>query len=148
MTEHITERVEIMLQDRMQFEATNADQVRVTLDAPARHGGGGAGFGPMELLLVGLGTCTGMDVISILRKKRQAVTEYTVVVDGVRAGEHPKVFTDITIRHILRGSDLSEEAVRRSIELSETTYCPAFAMLRQAAHISSSYEILAASPRD
>src|SRR5579859_5336299 len=118
MAEHETQRVEIMLQHGMQFEATNMDGVRVTLDAPAHHGGSGAGIGPMQMILIGLGTCTGMDVISILRKKRQDVTEYSVIVDGVRAEEYPKVFTDITIRHIVRGNNVSEEAVRRSIELS------------------------------
>lgn len=148
MTLSTTEGVEIVLQDGMRFEAQGEDGISVMLDSSPDHGGVGAGFRPLELVLVGLGGCTAMDVISILRKKRQEVSGYRVEVSGERAAGHPRVFTRITIRHILRGDNLTEEAVRRSIALSESKYCPAFAMLEQMAAISSSFEIQHAPPAD
>jgi putative redox protein len=140
--------IEVTLQSGMHFEAVGAEGISVPLDSAPQHGGVGAGVRPMELLLAGLGGCTGMDVISILRKKRQNVTAYRVEVSGVQAQEYPHVFTEISIRHVLAGHDLSDEAVRRAIELSEKKYCPAFAMLEKAAHITSSYEIHPAGASD
>lgn len=148
MGETITEGVELTLQEGMCFQATNTEGVVVTLDAPARYGGSGEGMGPMEMVLVALGACTGMDVISILRKKRQEITGYSILVDGDRAPGDPKVFVEIRVRHIIQGNAVSEEAVRRSIELSETKYCPVSAMLKQTVAISSTYEIQPAAPLD
>jgi len=132
--------VELVLQDRMHFEARNARGATSSLDA-APPGGEGIALTPMEYLLAGLGGCTAMDVINILRKKRLAVTDYRLEVEGVRAQFHPNVYTDITIRHIVTGLNIPEEAVQRSIELSEEKYCSAYAMLRQAARISTSFEV-------
>lgn len=140
--------VTITLQSGMRFDATGADGTVVQLDSDPVHGGGPGGFRPMEMLLVGLGSCTGMDVISILRKKRQKVTAYTVQVWGTQADTYPHVFTELFIRHIFRGNNLSDIAVRRAVELSESKYCPAFAMLQKAAPISSTIEIHPASPPD
>ena len=148
MAQPTINRVEIDLQDRMRFQALNPDRVSVTLDASPEYGGSGGAFSPMEMLLIGLGACTAMDVISILRKKRQDVTGYRVEVEGVRAGQHPKTFTEISLRHIVQGNNVSEEAVRHSIELSETKYCSAFAMLQHAAQISSTFEVHPAVPVD
>jgi len=139
--ERISSTVEIDLHAGMHFVAVGADGVAVSLDADPEHGGKGLGFRPLELLLVGLGSCTGMDVVSILRKKRQHLSRYLVEVSATQAETHPHVFTSIHIHHILEGDDVQEEAVKRSIELSETTYCPAFAMLSKATPITSSYEI-------
>lgn len=140
--------VEITLQGEMRFEARGRDRVQLTLDAPPQHGGRGPAYHPMELLLVALGSCTGMDVISILRKKRQDVTGYRIEVSGVQQDAHPRVYTQISIRHIVRGNNVSEEAVRRSIELSETKYCGAYAMLSQTARITSTFEVLPPAPPD
>jgi putative redox protein len=96
----------------------------------------------MELLLVGLGGCTGMDVISILRKMRQNVTGYEVRLRGERAADHPKVFTSIFVEHVVRGRGLSGESVRRAVELSATRYCSAAAMLGKVAHIEESYRMI------
>jgi putative redox protein len=85
-----------------------------------------------------------MDVISILRKKRQAVTDYRLEVQGVKASEHPKVYTEITVHHIVTGHTISEEAVRHAIELSEEKYCSAHAMLRQATQIRTTFEVRSA----
>jgi putative redox protein len=134
-------RVDVALIEGMHFEATAADGVSVSVDAPSAPGSPPAGPSPMEMLLIGLGGCTGMDVISILRKKRQQVTAYRVEVSAEMSTEYPHVYTEIAIRHVVQGSGLSEEAVRHSIELSETKYCGAHAMLGKAAAISSTYEI-------
>lgn len=89
-----------------------------------------------------------MDVISILRKKRQQVTAYYIEVSGLQADSYPHVYTEIDIRHTLHGLDLSPIAVQRSIELSEARYCAAYAMLHQSARITSSFEIHPAAPAD
>jgi len=99
----------------------------------------------MELLLVGLAGCTGMDVISILRKKRQDVTAYEVHITGVRAEEHPMVFVEITVEHIVTGHRIQPEAVARAIELSEGRYCGAGAMLGKVAHLTHTYHIVEAA---
>jgi putative redox protein len=97
---------------------------------------------PVELLLIALGSCTAVDVVSILRKKRERVTDYRVEVSGERRAEHPRSFTRLFVRHILRGHKLSEKAVVQAIELSETKYCSVAATLRPAAEIVTSYEII------
>jgi putative redox protein len=129
----------------MRFDAESGSGHHVTLDA-AEHGGGqNAGFRPMELLLVGLAGCTGMDVISILRKKREPVTGYEVHVRGVRAEEHPMVFVEITVEHEVFGHHIQPEAVARAIELSEERYCGAGAMLGKVAHLTHTYRIVEAA---
>lgn len=96
---------------------------------------------PMELLLMALGTCTAVDVVEILRKKRERVTDYHVEVRGWRRQEHPRAYTMFEVRHFLRGHALSEKAVAQAIELSDTKYCSVAATLRPAAEIVTSYEI-------
>ena len=100
-------------------------------------------FQPLELLLVGLGGCTAMDVVSILQKKRQPFTSLHVNVTGERATEHPKTYTRIHLEYVVTGDSVDPRAVERSIELSQTKYCPATAMLGKAAHLTSSFRIVA-----
>jgi putative redox protein len=88
------------------------------------------------LFAVGLVGCTGMDVISILQKKRQDVTEFEVSAEIERAEEHPKVFTKIILEYKVTGKNLDQKAVERAVELSETRYCGAQAMLAKTAEIS------------
>lgn len=97
---------------------------------------------PMELLLIALGSCTAVDVVSILKKKRERLTDYRVEVRGERRSEHPRSYTRLEVRHILRGHKLSEKSVAQAIELSETKYCSVAATLRPAAEIVTSYEII------
>ena len=112
--------------------------VRVVLD----NGPDAQGPTPMDALLGVLGACTAMDVISILRKKRQAVTGYEVLVSGERRmGEHPRVYTRIEIVHRVRGRGVSPAAVEEAVRLSDTRYCPVHAMLEPAVTITSRYEI-------
>jgi putative redox protein len=99
----------------------------------------------MELLLVGLGGCTGMDVISILRKKREPVTGYEVHVSGIRAEDHPMVFVEITVEHIVTGHEIQPEAVARAIQLSKERYCGAGAMLGKVAHLTHTFRIVEAA---
>src|SRR5438105_3052414 len=97
---------------------------------------------PMELLLIALGSCTGVDVVSILKKKRQQVTGYHVEVTGQRREEHPHSYTQLNVKHVVRGHGISREAVARAIELSDTKYCSVAASLRGTAKIVNSYEII------
>ena len=97
---------------------------------------------PMELLLIALGSCTGVDVISILKKKRQKVTDYRIEVSGERREEFPRSYTQLNVKHIVRGRGLSEAAVARAIELSDQKYCSVAATLRDSAEIVTSYEIV------
>jgi putative redox protein len=143
MAEQMTATVR--LETGMRFDAEAGSGHHVILDA-AEHGGGqNAGFRPMELLLVGLGGCTGMDVISILRKKRQHVTGYEVHVSGIRAEENPMVFVEITVEHIVTGHHVQPEAVARAIQLSEGRYCGAGAMLGKVAHLTHTFRIVEAA---
>ncbi len=97
---------------------------------------------PVEILLVALGSCTAVDVIGILQKKRQKVTNYSVEVSGTRRDEYPRSYTSMKVHHILTGSGLSAKAIAQAIELSETKYCSVAATLRPTVEIKSSFEII------
>jgi len=97
---------------------------------------------PMELLLLALGGCTGVDVISILKKQRQQVTGYRIEVHGDRREEFPRAYTRLYVKHIITGHAISEQAVARAIELSDQKYCSVAATLRGTAEIITSYEII------
>lgn len=99
------------------------------------------GVRPMELIAIGLAGCTAMDVISILQKKQQKVTQFEVRVDAPRSSDHPKVFTSAVVTYIITGKDVDEDAILRAIELSATKYCPVQAMLEQAFPVDLRYEI-------
>ena len=96
---------------------------------------------PMELLLIALGGCTAVDVVSILKKKRERVTDYRVEVRGQRRDEHPRAYTRIEVRHVVRGRGLSERAVAAAVELSETKYCSVAATLRPGVELVTTYEV-------
>jgi putative redox protein len=119
----------------LQFVARAEGGPAVVMDSPDS----GAGASPMALLLMGTAGCTAVDVISILRKKRMAVTGFTVNVSGTRADDYPRPFTDIHIEYVVCGTDINPEGVRKAIALSETKYCGAMASLN--AHITSSFRI-------
>jgi putative redox protein len=98
--------------------------------------------GPAEMLLIALGGCTGVDVVSVLKKKRQAVTAYRVEISGERRDEHPRNFTKMKVHHIIHGRGVNPEAVARAIELSEEKYCSVAATLRPTVEIHSTFEII------
>src|SRR3989442_15119434 len=97
---------------------------------------------PMELLLIALGSCTGVDVILILKKKRQRVTDYRIEVSGERREEFPRRYTRLFMKHIVSGHGVSEQAVAQAIELSDQKYCSVAGGLRGSAEIVTSYEII------
>lgn len=113
----------------------------VMMDAGENTGGADAGARPLELVLMGLGGCTSMDVLTILQKKRIELDDFEVQLEADRAEEHPRVFTNIRIKFIFYGKNIPAEAVQRAIELSETKYCSVSAMLSKTAKISIDYEI-------
>ena len=129
-------------QKRMSFVGTGRVGLTVPIDTNPENGGDNTGFSPMELLLVGLGGCTGMDVISILEKKRQKVSRFEIRLNGVRTAEHPKVFTHIVLEYVLSGDALDPAAVERAVELSETKYCAAMAMMSKTAQIERKITIV------
>ncbi len=114
------------------------------LGADPNIGGLNDGFRPLELLAVGLAGCTGMDVISILEKKRQPVAAFEVRVHADQAEEHPHVFTKVLIEYVVTGAGVEREAVERAVALSTTKYCSAQAMLRKAAPIETKITIVEA----
>ncbi len=129
--------------DGMQFVGDTGTGHAVVMDAAGSVGGKDTGARPMELLLVGLGGCTGMDVVSILKKKKQALTGLTLNVKGkwVEGDKYPKFFEGIELEYVIKGKDISEEAVKRAIELSEEKYCSVAASLRGTSKITTKYRI-------
>ena len=121
----------------LSFSGTADSQFTLPLGSTPDVGGANDGFRPMELFLVGLAGCTGMDVISILKKKRQDVRSFEVRVSAERAQEHPKGFARIQIEYIVSGKQVDPAAVERAVELSATKYCPAQAMLSPVVPIQS-----------
>lgn len=124
----------------MSFEGETPSGHRVALDAAAEAGGQNQGSRPMELVLVALSGCTGMDVVSILRKMKQEFTEFSITAEGERTPEHPKVYTEITLVYSLKGPALDPAKVARAISLSEEKYCSVSAMLTET-KINLTYEV-------
>lgn len=118
---------------------------RVVMDGPPDGGGRNLGPRPMEMLLLGMGGCTVYDVVSILKKSRQPVTDCKVELSAERAGTDPKVYTKIHAHFIVSGDGLDEKAVARAISLSADKYCSASIMLGKTATITHDYEIVSAA---
>ncbi len=127
---------EITWQGQMAFVGAGmGSKFPVPMDAGPEVGGAGRGARPMELLLIALGGCTGMDVVSILKKMRQELTDYRIRIRGERAPEHPRAYTHITVEHIIRGRNLNPELVEKAVRLSETKYCSVMASLDKTIRI-------------
>ena len=135
-----TESASVSLAKGMHFVG-EIDGFSIDTDAKEEAGGVGAGPDPVRFLLLGLAGCTAMDVISILRKKRQEVVGLEVEVHGSRVDEHPKVYEQIEVIYRVEGKGVDAKALERAIELSETRYCPVMAMVSKTAKIVSRYEI-------
>lgn len=129
----------------MSFEGSADTGFTVPLGASPKVGGENDGFRPMELMAVSLAGCTAMDVISIMRKKRQEITAYEVSVQTDLAEQHPKVFTQASILYKVTGKEIDEAALRRAIQLSAERYCPAQGMLDKVMPIELRYEIYEAN---
>lgn len=124
---------------RSLIEARTEHNQLISMDADPPEGDDSAA-GPKEALLAALAGCTGMDVASLLRKKRQVADAYELAISGESAREHPRVFTAIIVEHRVSG-DVEAEALRRSIELSATRYCPVNAMLSATATVEHRYRL-------
>jgi putative redox protein len=124
------------------FTAKNEKGLSVNFDAPIPNGGEETALSPMENVLASLAACSSYHVVSILRKKRQDLSDYSVEMTADRREEPPRIFTNIHLKYIIKGKNISKEAVETAIRLSEEKYCSVGGMLKNAAKITSSYEIL------
>ena len=131
----------VLWHEGLTFTGTADSGFTLALGADPGVGGADDGFRPMELMALSLAGCTAMDVISILRKKRQEITAFEVRVRAQRAQEHPKVFTSAVIEYEVTGHGIQESALRRSIELSAQQYCPAQGMLAKVMPMKLDYLI-------
>ena len=128
--------------DGLQFVGEAASGHAIVMDGDKEVGGRNTGARPMELLLIGLGGCSGMDVVSILKKKKQEINGVEIKVKGEKAENYPKKFTDMDIEFIVRGRNVSDDAVKRAVELSMEKYCSVKATLEGSAKITWSYKII------
>lgn len=136
------DKVHVRLTGKRQLVAWDEAGHGVVMDARSEYSGEGSGVRPLELVLYGLAGCTAMDVISILEKKRQDVRGIEIRVEGdQRTDEYPKIYTEIRLHYIVTGFGVSEEAVRRSIELSEEKYCSVGGMLGPQVAVVTSFEV-------
>lgn len=127
MTERKSARVE-WKGELLQFKGVLGSGYDLDLGSPAGEEAGS----PMELLLAGVAGCTAMDVVHVLRKMRQPFTGLAVEIEGVRADEHPKVYTEVEIVYVVQGENVDPAAVEKAIRLSQETYCSASVMFREA----------------
>lgn len=128
--------------DGMAFVGETESGHAVVMDGAPEFGGRNLGPRPMEMLLLGLGGCTGFDVVAILKKARQPVLDCEVLMEAVRSEKVPKVFTEIAVHFRVYGSGLAEKQVARAVELSATRYCSASMMLGASARITHDFEII------
>jgi putative redox protein len=129
-------------QRNFRFIGKDENNLTVSFDTAIKSGGEGTALSPMETLLACLGACTGMDIVLVMKKKRQNLIKFSVEVIGHRRDEDPMIYTDIEMKYILTGKGLNKEAVERAIELSEEKYCSVGGMLKKAASIRTTYEIV------
>jgi putative redox protein len=120
----------------------------LVMDGPPESGGRNLGPRPMEMLLIGMGGCTAFDIVLILKKARQQVTDCVVEIEAERADTVPKVFTRIHVHFIVTGFGLSDKQVARAVELSAEKYCSASIMLGKTANITHDYRIIEATTGD
>lgn len=130
----------------MQFVGQGESGHAIVMDSGSDVGGHNTGLRPSELLLIGIGGCSGMDIISILKKKRQQVTSFEINITGSKADEHPKKYTSINVEYVVKGRDIAEEAVQKAVQLSMDKYCSVKATLEGSAIVTFSYKILREEP--
>ena len=134
-------KARVKLVDGMTFMGESNSGHGVVIDAAPEVGGRNLGARPMELVLMGMGACSAIDVIHILRKSRQPIVGCVVELDADRAAEDPKVFTRIHLHYVVTGTGLATAQIERAIKLSNDKYCSATAMLAKTAAVTSDYEI-------
>lgn len=134
-------KARVQLVEGMTFVAESGSGHAVVVDAAPDVGGRNLGARPMELVLMGTGTCSAIDVVHILRKSRQAVTGCVIELESERATEDPKVFTKIHMHYVVTGKALAAAQVERAIKLSKEKYCSATAIMAHTAEVTYDYEI-------
>lgn len=127
--------------DNMSFVGESGSGHAIVMDGPPELGGRNLGIRPMEMLLLGLGGCSSFDVVLILQKSKQQVTDCEVLIEAERAEQDPKVFTRMHLHFIVKGHQLSADKVERAIRLSAEKYCSASIMLGKTAEITHDFEI-------
>lgn len=136
-------RVQVRWIDGKEFETTTESGHRLVTDAGTHAGGKNHGPSPMELLLASLGSCTGISFVDILRKKRQAISDVEIHVEGIVASDtFPKTYTDLEVVYVVHGKDISPAAVEDAIRLSKTKYCGISTMLGKSANVKTRYNII------
>lgn len=135
----MTHQVDIKWIDGVAFSA-EGDGHSITIDAPFESGGENKGIRPKMLILAGLGGCTAVDIVLILKKMQQNLTDLRIAVEGKLTEHHPKVYETIVLKYIFKGKDLDRAKLQKAIELSQEKYCGVTAMLRNSVKIS--YEII------
>lgn len=134
--------VKVSWAGKMTFIGRAGSGETVTMDGGQAVGGLGMGHSPMDLLLMGAGGCASIDIVMILKKGRQNISDCEVVVTGDRAGEMPKVYTDIHMHFVVKGKGLREATVERAVQLSMDTYCSASQTLAKAANLTYDWEVV------
>ncbi len=133
--------VKVKWLDGLRFVASDDKGHSIVIDSSREHGGEGSAFTPMQLLLVALGSCTGIDVVNILQKQRQKLTGFEIVVSGERVAEYPRVYSKVHVEYKVKGENLRDKALHTAIQLSEDKYCSVGATISKAAKMSHSYSI-------
>ncbi|OGT22543.1 MAG: peroxiredoxin [Gammaproteobacteria bacterium RBG_16_57_12] len=131
--------------DGVMFVGESDSGHAVVMDGPPDSGGRNLGIRPMEMILLGMGGCTAFDVVTILQKARQPVTDCVAELQATRAKQDPKVFTHIHVHFIVTGKDLKEQQVKRAVELSAEKYCSASIMLSKSVEITHDFEVVEAA---
>ena len=126
----------------LQFVGEAESGHAIIMDGTSEVGGRNTGLRPTELLLIGIGGCSGMDIVSILKKKKQDVKGVEINVDGQKAESYPKKFAEIELEFVIKGKNISEEAVKRAVQLSMEKYCSVKANLEGSSRINYTYKII------
>ncbi len=127
--------------DGMMMVGESASGHAIVMDGPEEMGGNNLGVRPMEMLLLGMGGCTTVDVVSTLKKMRENISNCRVEISAERADEHPKVFTDIHMHFVIEGENLNEKKIAKAVSLSADKYCSASIMLGKTATVTHDFSI-------
>jgi putative redox protein len=139
-------KTRIKWKEGVSFIAESGSGHTVLMDGPPEAGGRNLGPRPMEMLLMGTGGCAAVDVVLILKKARQDISDCVVEIEAERASQEPKVFTRIHFHFILTGRNLSSSHVERAIKLSAEKYCSASIMLGKTAVLTHDFEVVEVLP--
>lgn len=140
---HSVKKMVVKWKTGYQLEAKNEKGLSVKFDAPITHGGEETALSPMENVLASLAACSSFHVLTILKKKKQTVTDYSVeAIAERREDPPPRVFTKIHLKYIIKGQNINPNAVKKAIQLSEEKYCSVGGMLKKTVEITSSFETL------